>query len=552
MKEFICDCIFNALDKIISIDLIHKTTMDSRLNEYDYASSLFISNKTLDFEQFKTKMLTNKGIEKVEQVNGFVNILLDRVYFLNNFSIDVKKEKKNVMVEFPSPNTNKPLHVGHLRPTLLGESLGNLLSKKYKVIKSNLINDRGIHICKSMLGYQKLSELKSPEEAKKKSDFFVGDCYVLYSKYEKEHPEIAKEAELMLQKWEAGDNDTISLWKKMNKWAIEGMDVTFKELNIKFDKVYLESEIYKDGRGIILDAYKKGKVILDDELGYLVKFSDNKDDYKVVLRKDGTSIYITQDIYLAKLKTDKYNLDKNIYVVASEQNDYFDKLKKTISFLGMPDIADKLEHYSFGMIALPSGRMKSREGNIIDADTLIEDVRSEALKVLASKQTNKSPKELQQEARVIADAAIKYFILKYDAKKDFVFDINSSLSFEGNSGPYVLYTYARICSLLSKMQESGFKKLKEIESIPTKEELDLSRMLLKYNDRLNEAIDKESVHFLVNYMTDLANHFNTIYANVKFITNEQEIANRYLLYTKMKLILDDIFTIMSIKPLERM
>lgn len=552
MKEFICDCIYNALDKQISLDLIAKTTMDSRLTDYDYASSLFISNKNLNFDTFKTKMLQNKGIAKIENVNGFVNILLDRVYFLNNLNFEIEKEKKNIMIEYPSPNSNKPLHLGHMRNILLGQSLSNLLEKKYKVIRADLINDRGIHICKSMVGYLKYSKFKTPEEANRKSDFFVGDCYVAFSEAEKTNPDVIKEAELMLQKWEAGDKETLNLWKKMNKWAIDGMNKTFSELNIKFDKVYLESEIYKDGKEIILDAYKKGKVVLDPELGYIVKFSDKKDDFKTVLRKDGTSIYITQDIYLAKLKTDKYDLDKNIYLVGSEQNDYFDKLKKTISYLGMPEVADKIEHYSYGMITLPSGKMKSREGNVIDADNLIQDVRNEALVILKSKNPDKREKDLDSEARVIGDAALRYFILKYDAKKDFVFDINSSLSFDGNSGPYILYTYARICSLLSKMKETDFKKIKSIETIPTKEELDLSRMLLKYPDRLNEAIDKESIHFLVNYMTDLANHFNTIYANVKFITNEQEIANRFLLYSKMKLILDDILTIMSIKPLERM
>lgn len=552
MKELIVDFIFNALDKKIPKDLISKTTNDSKLIEYDYASSLFITNKSLDFNDFKNKLLKNKCIACVENINNFVNICLDRKYFLNNFNIDITKEKKNVMIEFPSPNSNKPLHLGHVRNMLLGQSLSNLLEKKYNVIRANLINDRGIHICKSMWAYQNLSKFKSPEEANKKSDFFVGDCYVLFSNYEKEHPEVIKEAELMLQKWEAGDKPTIELWKKMNNWAISGMNETFKELGIKFDVVYLESDIYKNGKEIILNAYKNGKVILDNELGYLVKLGDKKEDYKVVLRKDNTSIYITQDIYLAKLKIDKYKLDKSIYVVGSEQNHHFDALKKILTYLGMPEYSDKIEHYSYGMITLPSGKMKSREGTVVDADNLIEDVRNEALEILKIKNPDAKEIALKEEAKVIGDSALRYFILKYDAKKDFVFDINSSLSFEGNSGPYVLYTYARICSLLSKMQETKFKKLKEIENIPTKEELDLARILLKYTDRLQESIDKECTHFLVNYITELSNTFNSVYANVKFITNENEIANRYLLYCKMKSIYEDIFSIMNIKPLERM
>jgi len=552
VKEFIVDLIYNALDKKISKDLIEKTTMDSRLIDYDYASSLFISNKDLDFNSFKDSLLKNKGIVCVEQINNFVNICLDRAYFLNNLDFNVKKESKNIMVEFPSPNSNKPLHLGHVRNMLLGQSLSNLLEKKYSIIRADLINDRGIHICKSMIGYLKFSKYKSPEEANRKSDFFVGDCYVLFSNAEKENPDIIKDAESMLLKWEAGDPETIALWKKMNNWAIDGMNKTFDTFGIKFDVVFYESEFYKYGKDIILDAYNKGLVELDVDLGYIVRLSDKKEDCKTVLRKDGTSIYITQDIYLAKHKIEKYDLNKSIYLVGSEQNDYFDKLKKILIHIGMINISDKIEHYSYGMITLPSGKMKSREGTVIDADNLINDVRSEALKILKEKQPTKKENDLIEESKTIGDAALRYFILKYDPKKDFTFDINSSLSFDGNSGPYVLYTYARICSLLSKMKDTSFKEQETLENIITKEELELARLLLKYPDKLNEAINKESVHLLVNYMTDLANNFNSVYANVKFITEEKDIANRYLFYNIMKNIFADIFSVMGITPLERM
>lgn len=552
MKDLVVNYICDALEKKVDLELIKKTTIDSRLTEYDYASTLFISRKDLNFEEFKIKLLKNKNIIDVENINNFVNIKLNRQYFLNVFNIDMKKENKNIMIEFPSPNSNKPLHLGHVRNMLLGQSLSNLLNKKYNVIKVDLINDRGIHICKSMWAYQNLSKFKSPEDANRKSDFFVGDCYVLYSNYEKEHPEVIKEVEEMLLKWEANDSKTIELWGKMRDWALEGMNETFAEFGIKFDAIFFESDIYQKGKDIILDAYSKGLVTLNDELGYLVKFGDNENDHKVVLRKDGTSIYITQDIYLAKYKIDKFDLNKSIYIVGSEQNDYFEKLIKVLEHLGYSEIAKKIEHYSYGMITLPSGKMKSREGTVVDADNLLVDVRTEALNILQEKNPTKNANDLLDKSKVIGDAALRYFILKYDAKKDFVFDINSSLSFEGNSGPYVLYTYARICSLLTKMQENNFRPLKEINDIPTKEELDLSRILLKYNDRLQEAIDKESVHFLVNYITELSNNFNSIYANVKFITEDKEIANRYLLYNKMKLIFEDIFAIMGIKPLERM
>jgi arginyl-tRNA synthetase len=229
LKKIIVDLIYNSLENIEK-QLIERTTNESKLNEYDYASSIFISNKTLDFESFKEKLLQDKLIKKVDFVNGYVNILLDRIYLLNNFSLNLEKENKKIMLEFPSPNSNKPLHLGHVRNMLLGQSLSNLLEKKYSVIRTDLINDRGIHICKSMLGYLKYSKFKSPEEANRKSDFFVGDCYVLYSNAEKENPEIIKEAELLLQKWESGDKETLELWQKMKTWAIKGMDETFKEL----------------------------------------------------------------------------------------------------------------------------------------------------------------------------------------------------------------------------------------------------------------------------------------------------------------------------------
>ncbi len=551
MKKIIVDLIYNSLENIEK-QLIERTTNESKLNEYDYANSIFISNKNLDFESFKEKLLQNKLIKKVDFVNSYINILLDRIYLLNNFSLDLEKENKKIMLEFPSPNSNKPLHLGHVRNMLLGQSLSNLLEKKYSIIRADLINDRGIHICKSMLGYLKYSEFKSPEQANRKSDFFVGDCYVLYSNAEKENPEIIKEAELLLQKWESGDKETLELWQKMKTWAINGMDETFKELGLKFDKVYYESDIYKNGKEIILDAYKNGKVILDNELGYLVKLSDKKEDYKVVLRKDLTSIYITQDIYLAKLKFDEFNLDKSIYVIGSEQNEYISKLIKIVAVLGYPEIANKMEHFSYGMISLPSGKMKSREGTVVDADNLINEVREKALDVLKEKNLDAS-ENLINKSKVIGDAALRYFILKYDAKKEFVFDINSSLSFEGNSGPYILYTYARICSVLKKMKETNFKEISCLENIFTDEELNLVRIILKYPDKLQEAIDKESVHFLVTYITDLANNFNTTYSNIKFITeNNEEIANRYFLYSKMKLVFEDVAKIMGIKLLERM
>ncbi len=553
MHNFIVDLLFDALGKKVSKEELFKQTMDSKLPGFDFASTVLITRKDLSFESIKKALEKNKSVEKVELVNGFINIKLDVASFLNK-PVKVKKENKKVMIEFCSPNTNKPLHLGHVRNTLLGNSLSNLLSEKFHVIRANLLNDRGIHICKSMIGYEKFSKFKSPEEAKKKPDTFVGDCYVLFCNALKSNPALEQEAEALLQKWEAGDKEALALWKKMNAWVLQGIKETYKELGVKYDAWFFESEFYNKGKDIILEAYKKGKVKLEDGLGYVVKYGDNDWDLKVVLRQDGTSIYITQDIYLAILKTDKYKLDKSIHVVGNEQDDYFDKLKKVLTVLGYGKIADKIEHYTYGMISLPSGKMKSREGNTVDADDLIKSVRNESLMILKEKNPDKTEKQLEPESKIISDAALKYFILKYDAKKNFIFDIKTSLSFEGNSGPYMLYTYARICSLLENMKKT-YKKMKPAKTITkilTPEEQNLASLMLKFEDRLNESIEKESVHFLANYIAELANSFNSLYANTKLTTTEKECSLRFPLYKKLQATFEEIFKILGIEKLKKM
>ncbi len=586
MKRFISNLIFLALDSKIDKSLIDKTTMESRLKEFDFASSILIVNKNIDKDKFITNLKEYDLFEKVEIINNFVNISLNKIYFLNN-SFEVVKEDKKIMIEFSSPNSNKPLHLGHIRNTLLGNSLSNLLAKKYNIIKANLVNDRGIHICKSMIGYLKLSQFKTPEEAKMKSDFFVGYCYVLFAQKEKDDPSLIKDAEDMLKKWESGDKEILNLWHKLRNWSLEGMKETYSKLGVNFDVWFYESDIYNKGKEIILDAYKNGKVKLED-LGYVVRFGDKAEGYKVVLRKDETSIYITQDIYLAKLKFDEYNLDKSIYVVGSEQKDYFSKLKKVLIELGYERYSNDLEHYCYGMIYLPDGKMKSREGNVVDADNLIDDLRTKAKTILLEKNKD-SNLSIEDESKIIADAALKYFILKYDSKKDFTFDVHSSLSFEGNSGPYLLYTYARINSLLNNIKsylESAkqrdpnlFDKKNNIKSddlfvlnefeefvinpnsvikyIPSDLEKELSAIMIKYNDKLDEAIEKKEVHLILTYITDLANNFNSLYANLKIIDESNnnllnDLEVRYPFYNKLKLIFEDIFNILGITKLDKM
>ena len=505
-------------------------------------------------EKLKNSLLELKDVEKVEQKGLFINIfikperLINKLYTLNN--IKIKKEDKNIMIEFSSPNSNKPLHLGHLRNTILGNSLSNLLSLKYNVIRANLINDRGVHICKSMLGYKLFSKYKSPEDAKMKPDHFIGYCYVLFSKEEKANPELTKKAVDMLKEWEIGNKEVRDLWNKMRNWALSGLKESYNSFDIKFDKYFFESNIYKKGKKIVLDKYKENVIKKDEKGNYIISLG-RKIPKKVLLRNDNTSIYITQDIYLAKLKYDNFNLYKSIYVIGSEQDLYMQQLFEVIKKLKI-NVKNKFEHFSYGMISLPNGKMKSREGNVVDWDNFLEDVFNTSKEIVKGKWNDLPEKELNKRAMTIAKTSIIYFMLKYDAKKDFVFDVNKSLSFEGDSGAYLLYTYARLNSVLRKIKRFKFKRAKHISKWYNKEEKDLVRLMLKINYKLPFFIEKESLHLIIRYFTDLANMFNSVYAKHKFITNKKEMKNRLIYLEKLKEEFDLFFNILNIKPLRRM
>lgn len=510
----------------------------------------FKQNANDYFLKLKKELENLKGIKDIKLDGLFVNIFLDPLYLLNDVD-SIQKLDKSVMLEYPSPNSNKPLHLGHLKVITVGDALANLFSEKYTTIRTNLINDRGVHICKSMLGYKLFSKEKNPEDANLKSDHFVGKCYVLFSNAVKENPALEDDAQKMLQLWESNDKETMELWKKMNKWAFDGMKETYKLLGCKkFDKEYYESKFYKKGKKIILSAYKKGLVKIDADGNYVVDLSKYNTPNKVVLRKDLTSIYVTQDIYLAQQKFKDFNLDLSIYCVGSEQKEYFKQLFAIMQELNLVE-TKKLEHLAFGMISLPSGKMKSREGTVIDADDLVKDVENDASVIIKQKWPNIKEKELNKRKKAIALAAIKYFILSYDCRKDFVFNPEQSLSFEGNSGPYVLYTYARINSLLRKMKMKNIDLV--LKNILTKEETDLARKLTKVNFKIDLAIERRSPHILIHYITDISNNFNTFYANTKIITdNKQDVEQRYLLLKKIKETYEKVLDLMNIPYLEKM
>lgn len=466
-------------------------------------------------------------LSDVTTAGPYLNFFLNRNMLSYELIKKIKKEKENfgkntdgksekTMIEFPSPNTNKPLHLGHLRNMAIGESLSRISEGNgEKVVRANLNNDRGIHICKSILAYQKWGKGKIPTK-KIKSDHLVGDFYVMYSKKEKEKPELENEAHLLLGKWEKGDKFTIELWKKMNKWALDGFKKTYKEFGITHDKEYFESDIYKKGKEIILDGVKKG--IFERTPDGAVKFDLKKEGLgeKYLLRSDGTSLYATQDIYLAYLKQKDFNLTKSYYVVGNEQEYYFNVLFKILKNLNIP--LKGLKHISYGMVNLPDGKMKSREGTVIDADDLIEKVE-ELVKKEISKREKISKKELEKRSHILALAAIKYMLLKINITKNMLFNPKESISFEGNTGPYLLYSYARASSIIKKSKKTG--KINSEEKLEEKE-IELMLKIKDFPGIVKKAYTELDPSVVANYSYELSKIFNEFYHSEDVIGSKKE------------------------------
>ncbi|KAA8482757.1 arginyl-tRNA synthetase [Arcticibacter tournemirensis] len=469
-------------------------------------------------------------------IKGFLNLSLDSTYLLQVFSDtisnsafgDIPSNGKKVMVEYSSPNTNKPLHLGHIRNNLLGYSVAQILAASgYEVIKANLVNDRGIHICKSMLAWQRFGNGETPKSSGLKGDHLVGKYYVIFDKeYKKQIDELKaegqteeearknapliKEAQLMLRKWETGDEEVISLWKMMNNWVYEGFDVTYKKLGVSFDKYYYESGTYLLGKDIIEEGLEKGVFFRKEDNSVWIDLTADGLDEKLVLRGDGTSVYITQDLGTAQLKYNDFKMDESIYVVGNEQDYHFKVLFLILNKLGK-SWAQGLYHLSYGMVDLPSGKMKSREGTVVDADDLIDEMidtargRTEEL----GKVEGLPEEEKQNLYRMIGLGALKYFLLKVEPKKRLLFDPNESIDFQGHTGPFIQYTHARIRSVLSK---AGIEKLEYIGIngvSPTERELILA--LSKYPSVLAESAKEFSPAQLANYAYDLAKLYNKFY-----------------------------------------
>lgn len=514
-------------------------------------------------------------------IKGFLNIVLADAFWLNVLQNDIAKagfgsvspNGKKVMVEYSSPNTNKPLHLGHVRNNLLGYAVAEVLKANgYEVTKANLVNDRGIHICKSMLAWQKFGAGETPQSSGLKGDHLVGKYYVIFDKeYKKEidalkqagktedeakkEAPLMKEAQAMLLKWEEGDEAVISLWKTMNGWVYEGFDSTYRKLGVDFDKYYYESNTYLLGKDIVEEGLAKGVFFQKEDGSVWIDLTSDGLDEKLVRRSDGTSVYITQDLGTAQLKYDEFGVDKSIYVVGNEQDYHFKVLFLILNKLGKT-WADGLYHLSYGMVDLPSGKMKSREGTVVDADDLIremEDTAREKTEALG-KVDHFSDEEKAKLFYMIGMGALKYFLLKVEPKKRLLFDPNESIDFQGNTGPFIQYTHARIRSVVNKANFNeattafqNINSLKETES-------ELIQILSRYPQVLAVAARDYNPAAIANYAYELAKSYNKFYQTESILkVEEEDIKNfRLLLSYHTALTIKKAMGLLGIDVPERM
>ena len=460
-------------------------------------------------------------------VQGFLNLSLSNIYWRENLQEitgnasfgQLPATGRRVMVEFSSPNTNKPLHLGHIRNNLLGDSVSRLLKAAGdEVIKATLVNDRGVHICKSMYAWEKLFDGATPESTGIKGDHLVGDCYVAYAKLEKEHPEVIDDVHKMLVQWEEGDPQVRKLWEMMNGWVFDGFEQTYKALGITFDRTYYEHDTYLLGKELVQKGLDMGVLVKDPDGSVWCDLTADGLDRKLLLRSDGTSVYMTQDLGTAERRFSEYELDSHVYVVGNEQDYHFKALKLVLKKLGF-DWADQIYHLSYGMVELPEGKMKSREGTVVDADDLIEKMYQEAK--ATSEESGKldgiPEDEKERLYHMIGLGALKYFILKVDPKKTMLFDPKESIDFNGNTGPFIQYTHARICSILRKASEAGKKAEVADAAVLSPKEIRLVKLLSAYPQKVADAAAAYSPAIVANYAYDLAKEFNQYYHETQIL-----------------------------------
>lgn len=490
-----------------------------------------------------------EAVDSFNVVKGFLNIVVSPKWWLSvfhgikadqNFGLTKAGDNSElVMVEYSSPNTNKPLHLGHVRNNLLGYSLSEILKANgYKVIKTNIVNDRGIHICKSMLAWQKWGDGVTPESAGQKGDHLIGDFYVLFDKHFKEEVKqlqaqgmtedeakeaspLMKEAREMLVKWEQNDPEVRKLWETMNSWVYAGFDETYCKMGVDFDKIYYESQTYLEGKELVLKGLEEGKMYRKEDGSVWADLTPEGLDHKLLLRSDGTSVYMTQDIGTAKLRFRDFPIDKMVYVVGNEQNYHFQVLAILLDRLGFKWGKD-LKHFSYGMVELPEGKMKSREGTVVDADDLIATMVADATETAAERLAEMPEDEAREVARKVGLGALKYFLLKVDPRKNMLFNPKESIDFNGDTGPFIQYTYARIRSVLRKAAESGFDADTEVLAEPNKKEAALIQKIDDFRNVVAEAGKKYSPAVIAKYCYELAKEYNQFYHDFSILKEENE------------------------------
>ena len=501
-----------------------------------------------------------EAVSQFNVVKGFLNLVIAPaawISLLSDINADEHFGEKQatadsplVMIEYSSPNTNKPLHLGHVRNNLLGWSLAQIMAANgNRVVKTNIVNDRGIHICKSMLAWLKWGNGETPETAGKKGDHLIGDYYVAFDKHyreeirelvaqgmdeekAKQEAPLIKEAHEMLVKWEQNDPEVRALWEKMNSWVYAGFDETYKALGVGFDKIYYESQTYLKGKAKVEEGLEKGLFERHDDNSVWADLTNEGLDQKLLLRSDGTSVYMTQDIGTAEMRYEDYPIDKMIYVVGNEQNYHFQVLSILLDRLGFK-WGKELVHFSYGMVELPNGKMKSREGTVVDADDLIQAMIDGARQVSeeAGKSKDLPEAEKQEIARICGMGALKYFILKVDARKNMLFNPEESIDFNGNTGPFIQYTYARIRSILRKAElgQKAASLPSATEYTPNQKETDLIQKLYAYGAAVEQAGSDYSPSGIANYCYELTKQFNQFYHDYSILNAETETAKMFRL-----------------------
>lgn len=521
-----------------------------------------------------------KEVQSFNVIKGFLNLALEDDFWISVLTEEIRKEgfgtfeekEESVMVEYSSPNTNKPLHLGHIRNNLLGYSVAEILKAYgYTVIKSNLVNDRGIHICKSMLAWQKFGEGETPQSSGLKGDHLVGKYYVKFDQeYKKEiealiadgqseeeaknNAPLIQEARSMLQKWEAGDEEVIALWKKMNDWVYAGFEESYSRLGVDFDKFYYESDTYLLGKSVVEKGLKEGIFFSKEDGSVWIDLTEEGLDEKLLLRGDGTSVYITQDIGTAELKHDEYKMDRSVYVVGNEQDYHFNVLFTILKKLNKP-WADGLYHLSYGMVDLPSGKMKSREGTVVDADDLMQEMYDTAKeRTLELGKTDDLGEEEKNELyEIIGLGALKYFLLKVEPKRRLLFDPQESIDFQGHTGPFIQYTHARIKSVL-RNGDWDAKKTGELPQKLLPLERDMIQLLSTYPKVIEAAAKEYSPALVANFVFEVAKLFNKFYHELSILKADTETEKyfRLILAKATASVIESGMKLLGIRVPERM